>query len=109
MISELNDLDISWKKIRRGLPSETKKSTSYRAPTIEEIKELIVDPDRRIKANCLYNVLFRKKVGRMGLYAVETRHSHANSRRNSGRKTDWCTRMTMKKIILSSQGKRIML
>jgi len=46
---EMNDIELSWKKIARGLP-RGRKHAADRAPTIVEIQKLIEYPDRRIKA-----------------------------------------------------------
>ena len=49
LFCELADIEISWKRISRGLP----KGKSYaddRIPTDEEIQKIIEYPDRRIKA-----------------------------------------------------------
>ena len=46
---EMNDIEISWKKITRGLP-KGRRFAADRAPTIEEIRKLVEYPDRRIKA-----------------------------------------------------------
>jgi hypothetical protein len=48
LFCEMNDVDIKWKKITRGLP-RGRKWARDRAPTIEEIKMLCEYPDRRIK------------------------------------------------------------
>lgn len=45
----MNDLLLNWKKISRGLPIG-RRAANDRAPTIDEIRKLIVYPDRRIKA-----------------------------------------------------------
>ena len=45
----MTDIDISWKKITRGLP-KTKRYADDRAPTLEEIQKIAEYPDRRIKA-----------------------------------------------------------
>ena len=45
---EMNDIELSWKKITRGLP-KGRKHAADRAPTITEIQKLIEYPDRRIK------------------------------------------------------------
>lgn len=49
LFCEMNELDLRWKKISRGLP-RTKKSSNDRAPTIEELRKLVEYPDRRIKS-----------------------------------------------------------
>ena len=46
---EMNDIELSWKKITRGLP-KGKRYASDRAPTVSEIQKLVEYPDRRIKA-----------------------------------------------------------
>jgi len=45
---EMCDIPVPWKKITRGLP-RPRGVASDRAPTIEEIRQLIGYPDRRIK------------------------------------------------------------
>ncbi len=49
LFCEMADIDISWKKITRGLP-KTKRYADDRAPTLEEIQKIAEYPDRRIKA-----------------------------------------------------------
>jgi hypothetical protein len=49
LFCEMADIDISWKKITRGLP-KTKRYAGDRAPTLEEIQRISEYPDRRIKA-----------------------------------------------------------
>jgi integrase len=49
LFCEMADMDISWKKITRGLP-RGKKYSDDRIPTLEEIRKVIEYPDRRIKA-----------------------------------------------------------
>jgi hypothetical protein len=44
----MNDLTPNWKRISKGLP-KAKNASNDRAPTIEEIRNLIEYPDRRIK------------------------------------------------------------
>ena len=44
----MSDIDISWKKITRGLP-KTKRYADDRAPTLEEIQKIAEYPDRRSK------------------------------------------------------------
>jgi hypothetical protein len=48
LFCEMNDLNLNWKKISKGLP-RAKNSSNDRAPTIEEIRKLVEYPDRRIK------------------------------------------------------------
>ena len=43
------DLQISWKKITKGLPKE-RRYADDRVPSIDEIKKIMEYPDRRIKA-----------------------------------------------------------
>lgn len=49
LFCEMNDIEIAWKKITRGLP-KTKRYADDRSPTLEEIQMLTEYPDRRIKA-----------------------------------------------------------
>ena len=49
LFCEMTDIEISWKKITRGLP-KTKRYADDRAPTLEEIQKITEYPDRRIKA-----------------------------------------------------------
>ena len=46
---EMNEIELSWKKIARVLP-KGRKHAADRAPTIQEVQKLIEYPDRRIKA-----------------------------------------------------------
>jgi hypothetical protein len=46
---EMNDIELPWKKISRGLP-RGRRHAADRAPTIEEIQKLVEYPDRRIRA-----------------------------------------------------------
>lgn len=46
---EMNDLELSWKRIGRGLP-RGRRYAADRTPTIQEIQKLVEYPDRRIKA-----------------------------------------------------------
>jgi hypothetical protein len=48
LFCEINDLSLSWKKIRHGL-QRGRKAANDRAPTIEEIQKLVEYPDRCIK------------------------------------------------------------
>ena len=45
----MNDIQIPWKRITRGLP-KGRKHANDRSPTIEEITRIVEYPDRRIKA-----------------------------------------------------------
>src|SRR5688500_9262321 len=45
---EMNDIELSWKKISKGVPRGRRHGTD-RAPTSEEILKLVNYPDRRIK------------------------------------------------------------
>jgi len=49
LFCEMNDFQLNWKKISRGLP-RVSKAANDRAPTLEEIGRIIDYPDRRIKA-----------------------------------------------------------
>jgi integrase len=49
LFCEMNDLQLSWKKIARGLP-KPRKASNDRAPTAEELRKLVEYPDRRIKS-----------------------------------------------------------
>jgi hypothetical protein len=48
LFCEMNDMTVNWKKISKGLIKE-KEYGDDRAPTVEEIIELMKYPDRRIK------------------------------------------------------------
>jgi hypothetical protein len=48
LFCEMNDLILSWKKISRGL-AKVRKAANDRAPTLEELRQLVEYPDRRIK------------------------------------------------------------
>jgi integrase len=48
LFCEVNEIDLKWKKISRGLPRGRRFSLD-RIPTIEEIRALLEYPDRRIK------------------------------------------------------------
>lgn len=48
LFCDLNEINLNWKKISRGLP-RGRKYSSDRAPTVEEIRALVEYPDRRIK------------------------------------------------------------
>jgi integrase len=49
LFCDMADIIIAWKKITRGLP-RGKKYADDRIPTLEELKQLVDYPDRRIKA-----------------------------------------------------------
>jgi hypothetical protein len=49
LFCEMNGIDLSWKKISRGLP-RSRKYADDRSPTPEEIRSIVEYPDRRIKA-----------------------------------------------------------
>jgi len=49
LFCDMADISIQWKKITRGLP-RGKKYADDRIPTLEELKQLVDYPDRRIKA-----------------------------------------------------------
>jgi integrase len=48
LFCEMNDIHLSWKKISRGVP-RGRQAANDRAPTREEIQQLLEYPDRRIK------------------------------------------------------------
>ncbi len=48
LFCEMNDIQVSWKKISRGVP-RGRQAANDRAPTREEIQRLLEYPDRRIK------------------------------------------------------------
>jgi hypothetical protein len=48
LFCEMNDIQVSWKKISRGVP-RGRQAANDRAPTREEIQRLLGYPDRRIK------------------------------------------------------------
>ena len=48
----MNDITLNWKKIARTIPKSKRRSTD-RIPTKEEIKQILNYPDRRIKAAVL--------------------------------------------------------
>jgi integrase len=48
LFCSINDLNINWTRIRRGIPAE-RHSADDRIPTWDEIKMLLQHPDRRIK------------------------------------------------------------
>lgn len=45
---EMNDIQINWKKVTRGLP-RARRASIDRVPTVEEVKKIVGYPDRRIK------------------------------------------------------------
>ena len=49
LFCEMSDIQITWKKITRGLP-KVRRYAEDRAPTLEEIQKISEYPDRRIKA-----------------------------------------------------------
>lgn len=46
---EMNDIELPWKKISRGIP-RGRRHAADRAPTIDEIQKLVEYPDRRLRA-----------------------------------------------------------
>jgi hypothetical protein len=48
LFCEMNDVAITWKKITRGLP-KARRFADDRATTLDEIRSIIEQPDRRIK------------------------------------------------------------
>ncbi|MGH9977591.1 MAG: hypothetical protein ACRD8Z_17415, partial [Nitrososphaeraceae archaeon] len=48
LFCEMNDIQVSWKKVCRGVP-RGRQAANDRAPTREEILKLVQYPDRRIK------------------------------------------------------------
>jgi hypothetical protein len=48
LFCEMSDIPIQWKKITRGLP-KIRRPADDRAPTIKEIRQLCLYPDRRIQ------------------------------------------------------------
>ena len=49
LFCEMADIQITWKKITRGLP-KVRRYADDRAPTLEEIQKISEYPDRRIKS-----------------------------------------------------------
>lgn len=49
LFCDIADIDITWKKISRGLP-RARNYSDDRIPTLEEIRTLLEYPDRRLKA-----------------------------------------------------------
>jgi len=49
LFCEIADIQITWKKISRGLP-RSRNYSDDRIPTIDEIRTLLEYPDRRLKA-----------------------------------------------------------
>ncbi len=49
LFCEMADVEITWKKMTKGLP-KTKRYANDRAPTLSEIQKITEYPNRRIKA-----------------------------------------------------------
>jgi integrase len=48
LFCEMNEIELSWKKISRGIP-KGREYADDRIPTLEEIRKIMEYPDRRIK------------------------------------------------------------
>lgn len=48
LFCEMNDIQISWKKIAKGIP-RARNASNDRAPTLDEIRAISKYPDRRMK------------------------------------------------------------
>jgi integrase len=48
LFCEMNEFSIPWKEITRGLP-KARRFADDKAPTLDEIRRIIDNPDRRIK------------------------------------------------------------
>jgi hypothetical protein len=70
LFCEMNDLSVNWKKISRGLP-RVKKSSSDRAPTLEELRKMMEYPPPKMTVLVYDEYVDRVHIG-------ETVHIHAN-------------------------------
>ncbi len=52
LFCEMNDLELGWKKISRGLPKD-RNASDDRSPTLEEIKKLIEYPEYLVPGSLL--------------------------------------------------------
>ncbi len=66
---DIADIQISWKKITRGLP-RARNYSDDRIPTIQEIRTLLAYPDRRLKGNNLHHVFVWNSFGCLGLFKM---------------------------------------